>query len=37
MIVLLRVELVGGAYRVTRVRTVPATVEYGTWRISPAR
>ncbi len=35
--VILRVELVGGAYRVTRVRTVATTVEYGTWRISPAR
>lgn len=36
VIVLLRVELRGGAYRVTHVRTVPTTVEYGTWRILPA-
>jgi poly-gamma-glutamate capsule biosynthesis protein CapA/YwtB (metallophosphatase superfamily) len=34
-IVVLRVELRGGAYRVTRIRTVPTTVEYGTWRIVP--
>ena len=36
VIVLLRVELRGEAYRVTRVRAVPTTVEYGTWRILPS-
>ena len=36
VIVVLRVERRGDAYRVTTVRTVPTTVEYGTWRILPA-
>jgi poly-gamma-glutamate synthesis protein (capsule biosynthesis protein) len=36
VIVLLRVERRGDAYRVTRVRAVPTTVEYGTWRILPS-
>jgi poly-gamma-glutamate synthesis protein (capsule biosynthesis protein) len=36
VIVVLRVELRGDAYRVTRVRALPTTVEYGTWRILPA-
>jgi poly-gamma-glutamate synthesis protein (capsule biosynthesis protein) len=36
VIVMLRVERLGGVYRVTKVRTVPTTVEYGTWRILPA-
>ncbi|HWC71836.1 MAG TPA: CapA family protein [Actinomycetota bacterium] len=36
VIVMLRVERRGDRYRVTRVRTVPTTVEYGTWRIVPA-
>jgi poly-gamma-glutamate synthesis protein (capsule biosynthesis protein) len=36
VIVLLRVERRDDAYRVTNVRAVPTTVEYGTWRILPA-
>lgn len=36
VIVLLRVERRGDAYRVTRARAVPTTVEYGTWRILPS-
>ena len=36
VIVLLRVERRGDGYRVTKVRTLPTTVEYGTWRILPA-
>jgi hypothetical protein len=36
VIVMLRVERRGDRYRVTSVRTVPTTVEYGTWRIVPA-
>jgi poly-gamma-glutamate capsule biosynthesis protein CapA/YwtB (metallophosphatase superfamily) len=36
VIVLLRVERRGDVYRVTKVRPVPTTVEYGTWRILPA-
>ena len=36
VIVMLRVERRGDAYRVTKVRTLPTTVEYGTWRIQPA-
>ena len=37
VIVLLRVERRNDDYRVTRVRALPTTVEYGTWRILPAR
>jgi hypothetical protein len=36
VIVVLRVERRGEDYRVTKVRTLPTTVEYGTWRILPA-
>ncbi len=36
VIVWLRVQLFGRSYRVVRVRTIPTTVEYGTWRILPA-
>jgi poly-gamma-glutamate capsule biosynthesis protein CapA/YwtB (metallophosphatase superfamily) len=36
VIVLLRVERRGDSYRVTKVRTLPTTVEYGTWRVLPA-
>jgi poly-gamma-glutamate capsule biosynthesis protein CapA/YwtB (metallophosphatase superfamily) len=36
VIVLLRVERRGDAYRVTKVRALPTTVQYGTWRILPA-
>ena len=37
VIVLLRVARRGDAYRVAGVRAVPTTVEYGAWRILPAR
>jgi len=36
VIVLLRVARRGDAYRVTRVRAVPTTIEYGTWRVLPS-
>lgn len=36
VIVVLRVERRDDTYRVTKVRAVPTTVEYGTWRILPA-
>ena len=36
VIVVLRVERRRDAYRVTKVRAVATTVEYGTWRVLPA-